>query len=65
MIAFELSALLPGLCVPRPQNWDLTVVSIKSCSRSQFAPTSNGQSTYAKYSSGFCWGIINDERHHP
>lgn len=50
---------------PWPQNWDLTVVSGKSRSRSQFDPTSNGQSTYAKYSSGYCWGIVNDSRDHP
>lgn len=29
MIALELGALLPGLCVPGLQNWNLTVVSRK------------------------------------
>lgn len=60
MNAFELSALLPGLCVPGPQNWDLTVVSENlnhAVGYSLILFHSNGQSTYAKYPSGYCWGL--------
>lgn len=60
MLAFELRALLPVLCVPGPQNWDLTVVSKElnhAVGYNLILFHSNGQSTYAKYPSGYRWGL--------
>lgn len=56
MSDLEFSALLPGLCVPGPQNQEQTVGSGElNHAVGHDLILLNEQSSYAKYSSGYCW----------